>query len=364
MITISKILLEVGLLALLSPQNGSEKDASSKKPSPKPKDEKAESRDDQGRDDQIPGEVVARIGDHVITQREIIAILKHRAKGRRPVSEARLLIDVARRSLLRHHSQKLGVNVSDEIVEKRFERHAQNFGGVEVFVRDMEEEGYDVGEFKEQIRDQLIFVELSQDRLDIHHRARATPDEIRKFWWTEFERTVSEPDTVELVGIRARASELGDNSKKALELSSVVAEKAEANGLAELRDFCSTNKALTLQEIGRIPLDDSGGYIAPIIEFAETRPVAGDVSYPIRLGNGDFLVLKCIEFHEGRTETFDFDDPRVQAQIRGTVEDRKWRRLQTEYLRGIAKNYEIWPPGLAEVFTPRTPRLTRPKRPR
>ncbi|MEW6747429.1 MAG: hypothetical protein AB1486_32260 [Planctomycetota bacterium] len=297
------------------------------------------------------GEVVARVGDEVVTRGELVAVVKRlRAFGQ----EAELLRLIVEQKLLRQMATRSKVKVEDPRVEASIERKARMNGSTrEEFEQRVLADGWTREELIENERDSLLLAELIRNRPDLRQRMQVTPAEMLTYYEAHLEEEFVRPAGAELETIKVYEDPNGGEAE-AERLARDLATRWGAGEAPEemLGGLQGVSAGPLLDPQGKPlgPVSASAPLAPAIVEFLRSEPPAGKVSAPLDLGT--FLLILRVKAHSPR-KVHPFEDRVVQNFIRARLEEAKEAAIRRRYVFEILHEFDLWPPDLFGPLPPR-----------
>jgi len=242
--------------------------------------------------------------------------------------EKKVLEDMIEEKLFLLEAEKKGLKVEEEEVEEELRRIKEKFPSEEEFFRTLKEEGKDLWELKQNIRENLLIRKVIQQ--EITSKLRVDEEEIRKFY-EEYKEDLTPPPSVNISQILLKFEHSPE------ELKNLVKEIEER--LRKGEDFYSLAR-----EFSEGPYRDKGGRIGylpetqllPEIRIKLKSMKVGEVSSPIKCPDGiRFIKLEGIK----KSPPPSWED--LREKIRRIILRRKTQEAINRWIEEKKKEYHV-----------------------
>lgn len=302
-------------------------------------------------DDSAPVDVAARVNDADITNEELETELESRIKGADPAPseeeqndlKLQLLNELITNEILLQLAGDAALTATDAEVDVRFNEFKSQFTE-ERFQAVLDEQDFTTVQLREQMRTQLTIEKLINK--EITSKISVTETEIEDFF-NKNRESFNLPETFRLAHLLITPVEEpeitnteGDDAK--------TPSQASAKAQRLLRQVQGGSDFATLaRQFSEDPSSaPTGGDLnfQPIDAIAGVDPAMADAAVQMRVGETyrrvvetrfGYHILKLLEKDAGGQK--ELDDPRVQAQIRQVIFERKDQVLKAAFFE-IARN--------------------------
>jgi peptidyl-prolyl cis-trans isomerase SurA len=249
-----------------------------------------------------------------------------------------ILDELVNSEILLERAAKMNLTASDAEVEDKFTESKSSYTEDE-FQRKLKESGLTVDDLKSDIRRQLSIQKLlnrevvakisvtDQDIADFYAQNKAQFDVAEPQYHIAQIVITPRPDPTVHNRKNDKASNEAEAGRKAAMLSQKLVAGADFTQLA--MDYSEDSTASTGGDLGFDP-ESSFNRSDPALKHAVLAMKPGEVSRPIQLRDGRYIILKLIgKEPAGQRE---LSDPQVHEGIRQMLRDRKEQLLRAAYL--------------------------------